>query len=61
MDQMDLHSIDADGAIADGQVYCPGCGVGFSLATGCSGTPSLTLGRWQVEAADDEILLTPAP
>lgn len=47
----------ADGAADDTTMFCPACGVGFDLASGCSASPSLTLRRLSVRERDDTILL----
>jgi nitrite reductase/ring-hydroxylating ferredoxin subunit len=47
----------ADGAADVTTTYCPACGVGFDLATGCSASPSLTLRRVAVRERDGTILL----
>jgi nitrite reductase/ring-hydroxylating ferredoxin subunit len=47
----------ADGAADVTTMYCPACGVGFDLATGCSASPSLTLRRVAVRERDGTILL----
>jgi nitrite reductase/ring-hydroxylating ferredoxin subunit len=47
----------ADGAADRHTMYCPACGVGFDLATGCSATPSLTLRRLGVRECEGTILL----
>lgn len=47
----------ADGAADRTTTYCPGCGVGFDLSSGCSASPSLTLRRLAVCERDGAILL----
>jgi nitrite reductase/ring-hydroxylating ferredoxin subunit len=47
----------ADGAADDTTMYCPACGVGFELASGCSASPSLTLRRLGVSEREGMILL----
>jgi nitrite reductase/ring-hydroxylating ferredoxin subunit len=47
----------ADGAADDTTMFCPGCGVGFDLASGCSASQSLTLRQLAVGERDGTILL----
>ena len=47
----------ADGAADATTMYCPACGVGFDLASGCSASPRLTLRRLAVSERDGTILL----
>lgn len=47
----------ADGAADRGLLFCPGCAVGFDIATGLSKTPSLSLRRFQVSEADGVVTL----
>jgi len=49
----------ADGAADQGTMYCPACGVGFDVSSGCSATPSLTLRRLAVRESEGTILLDP--
>jgi nitrite reductase/ring-hydroxylating ferredoxin subunit len=48
----------SDGAADHEKLFCPGCGVGFDIATGVSAAPSLTLRRISVSEDNGIIMLS---